>query len=241
MFLTIFLTSQISAPVCARAEMTLMPRSEACIALMTIQKHGCVVQSIYRCSDDDMIYLRYEEYDAEGLDFISISSVANEAILQGDPEGEVIVRFDPSIAKTTPVAEVVATGKGVLAEGGEFETHGITRPTSVEGNMVLEPQAVDLNGVLLRRIDLRGHLILPFPMKPLKASSKIYWHAESGLSFEGESELEFLKQEDEKVPTSPAKVLFPGDGGFMAEIPEFDCPQISFDLHLTGQEAGGVA
>lgn len=217
------------------AEASILTRGADCAPVMTIQKRGCVVETQYLCGKGDAATWRSENFEAAGVDGVSVSTLAYDPIEFADGSGDGGIVFDAGRTFSSHPNKVIAEGVGQLEQGGMFIMRGLSRPVTVQGTLKrLDPPLV-LDGVTLQRIELSGTMQFPQPMKPLTLVANYHYDARTRVLFAGESKIE-LPWTKEKPLESPARIILPGQPGFQSEQPVFDCGELSMAAPLAPNE-----
>ena len=215
------------APTRSPADDNIFDRSELCVGLMTIQKRGCEVETIYRCPMDSGEVFRSETYTADGLDGIELTDMNYDPMIFTDATGEFKATTQKPETWSTHPDDAVRTGKGEFHQVGQLEIFGITKPVRMDGTIVHNPVAFVLDGISFRHFEVSSQAQLPYPMPTIIGTSQVYYDPISGALFEGASEVELLSDEENKIPTVPAQIILPGQTGFGSPSPSFDCEQLS--------------
>lgn len=225
--MVLFSMVMAALPGLAEAEVAL-ERPASCKAALTIQKRGCEVETVYRCDAGRDEFFRSEEFDAEGFDGIAHSTLGNDLIFEADPDGSFRMESNAVGTRTTPIAELLATGQGREEQAGTFSLFGISKPVSLTATLAVTDRAFRVGDVSLTRIEAEAVILLPKPMTPVNARETRYFHAESGVTFVGESALDLFS--DGVSPNAPVEVILPGQPGFGANQPLYDCGEFSMTL-----------
>jgi hypothetical protein len=197
---------------------------EGCAAFMTVQAKACRVSHYYRCSQDAPGDQWRVDMDQEGPFFFS--RIDNEAqwVESYDPDRQVL---DPAPADPASFSELLATGidtwdftvskddgTGNRATGYDR----LTGKTSVIDGITLSQTEVefteyDLDGTILRRS--RGNE---------------YLHPDWRMFFAGPGETDLCDGQWLPIDGSPVEFIFPGEDGFLASQPKYDCDALTAEL-----------
>lgn len=219
----------LAAPGAAMADGDLMTRPASCVPVMTIQKHGCEVETHMRCGSGETAFWRLENSDGDGFAFVSHADAHYSMTEFRDNEGLRII-IDPAKSYADLPLDVIANGKGRVVQIGTMSVWGLTKPISLIAELAAQPDPLELDG---RRLDrIRGTIAaqLPPPVPLLNGTSMIYFDQPTGVLFEGETKMDWPPSDGE-IPNAPAAIIMPGEPGFDEPHPTYDCGNLSFN-HL---------
>ena len=194
---------------------------EGCTTFMTVQARQCRVSNHYTCSADPAGDQWRADFDQQGPFFLSRINAEAEWVESFDL-GETVVRqvLQPNPADPASFSELVGSGVdsfefGLSRDNGEeTNVRGFDRLTgrsfTIDGISLLETEfdfaETDLNGTILRQS--RGNEYISTEMR-LFFSGPSQWNGGDG---------NFLPTDG-----SPVEFIFPGEPGFAATEPLFDC------------------
>lgn len=230
--LTILLSAQAAV-----GQDDILERPTNCVQQMTVQKRGCELVKIFECPSPDGPVFRSEDYDSEGLDGVSLSDSSQNLILYSDSENQLRVAGGLVRSSAAP-SDVVATGKGRADQDVELRLFGLTKPGRIEVDIVLDPTPFMIDETSFRRLMGSVTITFPQPMPTFRGTSINYYHPDTNVMFEGESELGPLGGGEDEIPNSPAAVSFSGQPGFETTVPLFDCGQISSGTNSAAGDLG---
>ena len=216
----VVLTAALLLPLPASAAGSFTP-PEGCTTFMTVQSRQCRVSNHYKCSADPAGDQWRADFDQQGPFFISRINSEAEWVESFDL-GETVVRqvLQPNPADPASFSELVASGVdsfefGLSRDNGEeTNVRGFDRLTgqsfTIDGITLLETEfdftETDLNGTILRQS--RGNEYISPDMR-MFFSGPSQWNGGDG---------NFLPTDG-----SPVQFIFPGEPGFAATEPLFDC------------------
>ena len=194
---------------------------EGCATFMTVQARQCRVSNHYKCSADTPGDQWRADFDQQGPFFLSRINREAEWVESFDL-GDTAVRqtLDPDASDPASFTELLSTGTDTFAfnlsrdNGEQTRVNGFDtltgRSFTIDGVTLAETQfeftETDQDGAVLRQS--RGNE---------------YVQPEMRLFFSGPSEWRGPDGEFLPMDGSPVKFLFPGDPGFAATEPLFDC------------------
>ena len=222
----------LAAPGAAMADGDLMTRPASCVPVMTIQKHGCEVETHMRCGSGETAFWRLENLEnTDGEDYAFVSHADSRYNVTDFQDGSGLkIVTDPTKSYADLPIDVIKSGKGSLAQIGTLSVWGITKPISLVAQLDAKPEPLELDGRRLDRIFGTVVVQMAPPMPPLHGTSMFYYDQPTGVLFEGETEIDWPSSEGE-IPNAPAAIIMPGEPGFDEPHPTYDCGNLSFN-HL---------
>ena len=194
---------------------------EGCTTYLTVQARQCRVSNHYTCSADPEGDKWRADFDQQGPFFLSRINHEAEWVESYDL-GQTIIRqtLDPNPSDPASFSELLASGTDTFAfnlsrdNGEQTRVNGFDtltgRSFTIDGVTLQETEfeftETDLTGVILRR-----------------SRGREYIHPEMRIFFSGPSE--WMGPDGEFLPMdgSPVEFMFPGEPGFEATEPLFDC------------------
>ncbi|TKA97301.1 hypothetical protein FAZ78_06785 [Cereibacter changlensis] len=195
---------------------------EGCTGFMTVQSRGCRVSNHYRCEKDAPGDQWRADFDQQGVFFLSrIDSEAQwvesyemfPTVAQVmDPNPQDPASFTELLGGTDTYAFGLSKDSGERSEVSGFDR--LTGRTVVIDGIPLEETAFEftetsIGGSVLRR-----------------ARGREYIHRDWRLFFSGPTEWDAGDGSFVPVDGSPMQFIFPGEPGFAATQPIFDCDAI---------------
>ncbi|MCF8484428.1 MAG: hypothetical protein K9G71_04385 [Rhodobacteraceae bacterium] len=219
MMRSVVLTAALMLPLPATAGSFTPP--EGCTTFMTVQSRQCRVSNHYKCAADPAGDQWRADFDQQGPFFLSRINSEAEWVESFDL-GEVIVRQEllPGAADPASFSDLLASGLdsfdfGLTRDSGEQSlVRGFDRLTgrsfTIDGIPLRETEfdftETDMGGTILRQS--RGNEYISEDMR-MFFSGPSQWNGGDG---------EFLPSDG-----SPVEFIFPGEPGFAATEPLFDC------------------
>lgn len=209
------------------AAVDLISRPAACQPVITIQARGCSVETVLRCNDPAGWPWRAEVHDAEGLRYVSSFTKDFVQVQVSLPGIALAFDYDPSQSSSTAPSEMAETGHGVERVKG-FMSLGDQSLTVMTYNEITRVAALEVDGRDLVSFRVVGTRTTTPPLRAEPHDFMNYFDVETGALFGGES---LLPGPDGKLSLEgrPAALAFPGDPGFDAKVPVFDCGNLSFN------------
>ncbi|NUB45216.1 hypothetical protein GEU84_012520 [Fertoebacter nigrum] len=193
---------------------------EGCTGFMTVQARGCRVSNHYRCEADAPGDQWRADFDAEGIYFVSRIDVETQWVESYDMFPTVKQTLDANPEDPASFTELLAGADsfafGLSKDNGErSKVTGYDRLTGktvvIDGIRLLQTEfdftETSIGGTVLRR-----------------AKGNEYIHPDWRLFFAGPSQWDG-SGEGNYVPVdgSPVQFIFPGEPGYMATEPLFEC------------------
>ena len=200
---------------------------EGCTATRTVQGRGCYVSNFYTCSADAPGDQWRADYDQEGIYFRSRIDSETQWVESYDINPTVKQVLDPDPADPASFSDLLATGMdsfsfGLSKENGEHSNvTGFDRLTGrkkvIDGISLQETEfeftETDDAGTVLR--SARGHE---------------YIHVDWRTFFSGTSEWDQGDGSWLPLEGSPVSFALPGEPGFGATQPIYECDAVMSDL-----------
>ena len=202
-----------------------------CSAYLTVQTRSCRVLHFMTCTDLSSGQYRVDRYDAEGIGSAALYDRQMNALVVILPREGAILRQDPASPDPLSMDELIETGK---------DTYDATRminesvPLRLKGFDLLTEESVVIDGRTLK--------VTEFNLRETGPNGEVYGHT-AGRQYLDTS-LRYIfggiyrDQTDAGAPdqdTTPVDFIYPGDDGFLATEPRFDCAQSL--ASLTPEEA----
>ena len=195
---------------------------EGCTGFMTVQSRGCRVSNHYRCEKDAPGDQWRADFDQQGVFFLS----------RIDSEAQWVESYEmfPTVAQTMdPNPEDPASFTELLT-GADSYAFGLSKDSGersqVSGYDRLTGKTVVIDGIALEQTvfefsetSIGGSLLR-------KARGTEYIHRDWRLFFAGPTEWDGGDGNAIPVDGSPMQFIFPGEPGFAATQPIFDCDAI---------------
>ncbi len=194
---------------------------EGCQSVMTVQSRGCYVANYYSCSANPTDLFRVD-YDQEGPFYKSMVDSETQWIESIDLGDGVVQTLDPNPADPASASALLETGYdgftfSLSKDNGEH--------TNVTGFDRLTGETVTIDGVTLERTEYeytetddegailrqsRGNEYILKEPRTFIAGTSEWWDGETWQPMDGH----------------PVDFAFPGDKGFEATQPIFDCDAV---------------
>lgn len=192
---------------------------DGCTATLTVQSRGCNVSNYYICTADQSGDQWRADYDQEGMYYLSKIDVETQWVESYDQNPVVKQVLDPGAADPANFTSLLATGLDTFDftltkdTGEQSHVTGFDKLTDeivvIDGVSLIrteyEMTETDMAGTVLRQA--RGHEFVSREFRNFFSGSSEYLSGEEWLPLEG----------------SPVQFSKPGDKGFGATQPIFDC------------------
>lgn len=192
-----------------------------CEAFMTVQAKACRVSHYYRCAADRPGEQWRVDLDQEGPYFFSKIDAEGQWVESYDP---VMQLLDPNPADPASLSELISQGVDTWSFSLSKEDGSGSR---AEGYDRLTGQSVTIDGITLSQTevdfseyDLSGNLLR-------RSRGNEYVHPEWRLFFAGPGETDLGDGQWLPIDGSPVQFVFPGEDGFLATQPIFDCDALT--------------
>lgn len=199
---------------------------EGCETWLTVQSRGCRVSNYYKCSADTPGDQWRADFDQQGIFFVSRIDRETQWVESFDINPPMRQTLDPSPPDPASFSDLVGDGLDTF-EFGLSDDDG-TR-TRVRGFDRLTGAEITIDGVTLKQTEYEFTETDPGGSVIRQARGNEFIHPDWRLFFAGPGE---WNGGDGFVPIdgSPREFHFPGDKGFAATEPVFDCDVVTSDL-----------
>lgn len=208
-------------PVTAGFAGTFTP-PEGCSLYMTVQSRACRVSNYYTCTADNPGDKWRADFDQEGIFFRSKIDNETQWIESYDIEPPEVQTLDAGPRDPASFSELLADGRDDFAFDLSRQT-GLD--TSVSGYDRLTGKTFVVDGIALQETefdftetDRAGNITR-------KANGNEYIHPEWRLFFAGPGQT-LLDGQMVPIDGSPLQFIFPGEPGFAATQPLFECDDV---------------
>lgn len=199
---------------------------EGCEVFMTVQAKACRVSHYYRCTGDAPGDQWRVDMDQEGPFFFSRINSEAEWVESFDPVRQVL---DPSPADPARFSELLASGVDTWdftlskEDGTGSRASGYDRLTGK--TVVIDGITLSQTEVEFTEYDLTGNVLR-------RSRGNEYLHPDWRLFFAGPGETDLGDGQWLPIDGSPVQFVFPGEDGFLATQPIFDCDALTAEARV---------
>lgn len=197
---------------------------EGCTAYLTLQSRGCHVANYYRCTGDAPGDQWRADFDQEGVFYYSRIDSETQWVESIDLNPTVVQRLDPAPADPASFSELLATGYDSFAFGLSRDDG---RHTKVHGHDKLTGQSMVIDGVTLQQTEFDYTETDDAGTVLRRARGNEFIHPEWRMFFSGRSEWDRGDGSWLPLDGSPVQFIMPGEPGFAATQPIFDCDVVT--------------
>jgi hypothetical protein len=197
-----------------------------CEAFMTVQSKACRVSHYYRCTADAPGDQWRVDMDQEGPFFYSRIDHEAQWVESYDPVKQVL---DPSPVDPASFSELLASGLDTWdfslskEDGTGSRAAGYDRLTGQR--VVIDGIALEQTEVEFTEYDRTGTVLR-------RARGTEYLHPEWRMFFAGPGETDLGDGQWRPIDGSPVEFIFPGEEGFLASQPKYDCDPLTAQADL---------
>ncbi|MEY4697547.1 MAG: hypothetical protein RIT14_1975 [Pseudomonadota bacterium] len=197
-----------------------------CTTFLTVQSKGCRVSNHYTCEGDAAGDQWRADFDQEGPFFLSRIDFEGQWVESHEIDPPVKQWLDPAPKDPASFSDLLSAGRDSYEFGLSDDTG---ERTSVQGYDSLTGGVVVIDGVELRQTQFEYVQRGPDGRVLRQSRGTEYVHPEWRLFFSGPSEWDggegFVP-----IDGSPMQFILPGDAGFAATQPLFDCDAVMSQL-----------
>jgi hypothetical protein len=197
---------------------------EGCEAFMTVQSKACRVSHYYKCAADAPGDQWRVDLDQEGPFFYSRIDHEAQWVESYDLDRQTL---DPAPADPASFSELLASGIDTWdfrlskADGSGSRVTGFDRLTGQ--SVVIDGITLSQTAVEFNEYDLDGNVLR-------RGRGTEYLHPEWRLFFAGPGETDLGDMQWLPIDGSPVDFIFPGEEGFLATQPKYDCDMLTAEL-----------
>jgi hypothetical protein len=195
-----------------------------CEAFLTVQSKACRVSHYYTCQGDAPGEQWRVDIDQEGPFFYSKIDAEAQWLESYDPIKQVL---DPSPADPASFSELLASGLDTWdftlskADGSASRAAGYDRLTG---------KTVVIDGITLSETEVEFTEYGPDGAVLRQSRGNEYAHPDWRLFFAGPGETDLGDGQWLPIDGSPVDFIFPGEEGFLASQPIYDCDALTASL-----------
>jgi hypothetical protein len=199
---------------------------QGCEAFLTVQSKACRVSHYYTCQGDAPGDQWRTDMDQMGEFFFSRIDREAQWLESYDPVRQVL---DPAPVDPASFSELLATGLDTWDFTLSKDDGSGSRATGYDR---LTGQTVVIDGITLSQTEVefteydRSGLVLR------RSRGNEYLHPDWRLFFAGPGETEMEDGQWLAVDGSPVEFVFPGEEGFLAAQPRYDCDALTAGLSV---------
>ncbi|MFZ1340701.1 MAG: hypothetical protein WAS26_16810 [Paracoccaceae bacterium] len=196
---------------------------QGCEIYMTVQAKACRVSNYYTCAADDPGDQWRADFDQEGLFFQSRINREAEWVESYDSSPTVRQTLDPNPADPASFSELLSSGVDTFAfelsrdDGGHSKVTGFDRLTG---------KTAVIDGVTLQQTEFDYTETDDYGNVMSRAHGNEYISREYRTFFAGPGETDLGDGMWRPIDGSPVDFVFPGEPGFAAKQPIYDCDEI---------------
>jgi hypothetical protein len=200
------------------------PAPEGCEVHMTVQAKACRVSHYYRCAGDNPGDQWRVDLDQEGSFFYSRINFEGEWVESYDSARQVL---DPAPVDRASYSELLANGIDTWDftlskdDGTGSRAAGYDRLTGK--SVVIDGIALQQTEVEFTEYDRDGTVLR-------RARGNEYVNPDWRLFFAGPGETDLGDGLWRPIDGSPVEFIFPGEEGFLATQPKYDCDALTAEL-----------
>lgn len=198
-----------------------------CQVFLTVQAKQCRVSNHYRCAADAAGDQWRADFDQDGIFFMSRINSEAEWVESYDLNPTVKQTLDANPADPASFSELLSSGSDSFSFGLSDDTGERTR---VNGFDRLTGKAVVIDGITLQETEFEFTETGPDGAVLRQSRGREYIHPDWRLFFAGPSEWNGGDGNFLPLDGSPVQFIFPGEPGFAATEPLFDCDAIMSSL-----------
>ena len=196
---------------------------KGCEIFLTVQAKACRVSNHYRCSGDAPGDQWRADFDQEGNFFQSRINYETEWVESLEANMTVRQTLDPNPEDPASFTGLMATGMDTFAFGLSRSDGG---SSTVRGYDRLTGKTVVIDGMTLEQTEFEATETNADGSSAYRARGNEYTSRDMRLFFAGPGETDLGDGMWRPIDGSPVDFVFPGEPGFGAKQPIYDCDTI---------------
>ncbi|MBV7410880.1 hypothetical protein [Maritimibacter sp. DP1N21-5] len=202
-----------------------------CKGVLTVQSRECTLLNLYICEGDDSIW--EATFSADGFDVLAQYSpdyIWRDIAYLWDQSRETFL--EP--AEDAPsLAELAKTGVDTFRYTVHRTAPGEDRLLTIVGADMLSGETVVIDGVTLARVDTELQILDDEGTVEYASRGTQYLDVERGLFFWGKDAVLDADGAETVYDNSPVDFIEPGEPGFGAAVPLYDCNEQKIAFEVT--------
>lgn len=199
-----------------------------CTAYVTVQMRSCLVSHLFHCNGDPEGYQRRIDLDQQGMTYLGIIDAEAQWIDSYSPRAASHSTLDPEPRDPASLSGLLENNSDAFDFWTTSDAFGRTRYIG-EDRLTGETQTID--GVDLLQTAFRIRAFAPDGTLIWQGEGQEFVHPEWRTFLAGVRHVTDANGEGE-TDERPVEFAFPGESGFLASEPKFDCGVV-----LSGFEA----
>jgi hypothetical protein len=215
------------SPSGAQAAADLFKAPEGCEVFATVQARQCQVHQLYRCSGDAAGDQWMASFDGQGLFYLSRIDSETRWVESVSIESGDVRTLGPDPADPASFTTLLATGRDDF-DFTTINSAGEVRRYVGEDRLTGKTRVID--GVALEETEFDSKTYDEGGTMLDESTGQQFIHRAWRRFFAGRET--FVTSEGEKIVTDypPVTFAFPGDKGYLATRPEYDCEAVTASL-----------
>ncbi len=206
---------------------------EGCTGWMTVQARACRVSNYFKCTADAPGDQWRADFDQEGIYFQSRIDFEGQWVESIDIPDMTRQTLDPNPADPASYSDLLSAGIDTFA----FNLSRDAGPASrVNGQDALTGQTVTIDGITLEQTQFEFTETGTDGTILRRSRGNEYINRDWRLFFSGPGEADFGDGTFVPIDGSPMQFIFPGEPGFFATQPLFECDALT----ATGPSAAEI-
>ncbi len=221
---TIFAAAMVPFLAASPAQASSFTPPEGCTGWMTVQSRSCRVSNYYKCSADAPGDQWRADFDQEGVYFLSQINAEAEWITSIEVPAMITQTLDPGAADP-------ASFSGLLSQGVDSFAFGLSKDdgtaSRVSGQDKLTGNSTTIDGITLQQTEYEFTETDAMGTILRRSRGNEYVNPDWRLFFSGPGEFDFGDGNWVPMDGSPVQFIFPGEPGYMATEPLFECDALT--------------
>lgn len=196
---------------------------QGCEGWMTVQSRACRVSNFYKCSGDPAGHQWRADFDQEGIYFQSRIDAEGQWVESVELPDMVRQTLDAGAADPASYSNLLRSGLDTFAFSLSKTDGSASR---VRGQDALTGATVTIDGITLEQTRFDFTEADPMGSVLRRARGNEYVKRDWRVFFAGPGEADFGDGQWLPIDGSPMEFIFPGEPGYMATQPLFECDEL---------------
>lgn len=189
-----------------------------CEAYVTIQKHSCFVSHLFRCDADPEGYQRRVDLNKDGMTYLGVIDAQTQWVESFSPGTGNVDKLDSGAADPSSFDELMTSGGDVF----DFTVTGSALgQRHIVGEDRLTGKTITVDGVDLSETTYKAQIVNADGS--ISGFRGIEYVVPEWRTFVSGVRTFTSEGKDTTLDLSPVEFAFPGEAGFLADTPKYDC------------------
>ena len=202
---------------------------QGCEAYVTVQKRGCIVSHVFTCEGDAEGDQRRVDLTEAGMSYVGRIDVETHWVESYQPDTGSNNTLGPTITDPASYSTLLRDGRDTFDFETTSDVYGVTRYVGWDE---LTGDEVVIDGVTMQATNYQVTAYLPDGTESWSVTGGQFVVPQWGRFMPGTRTITSSNGVSDR-DTTPVEFLFPGEDGFLAAKPVYDCSVVLSSLEST--------